>query len=380
MTSAAIFWAFVGLSAMFRTLDLSRFAAVEARVRGFGHGEDHLHAHRRGAAAGDVLLPADHRGVRRQGGRRRGDPRHLAGGPDHLAVPGAADRRAADRRRPRRARRAGHQARGQHHQAAQRLGVGAAAQDRHRRAAVAGLRPARLPREPGHRRGARRSAPATTRSRARRSTRSCARATPTVARPRRSRTTRKKHPHRMGAWVPDSKTNVATMGQHDFFSNEASVVLDGRRHAADRARRRRRHRHRAQGVAARARRRGRRRHLHGRRRAAPLPHRADRPRQGRRRAVLGAPQGHDDEGLGPDPVRARGAGVLPDAVRAVRRRARRRPRSRPTTASAPCSPRPPRCPRATRSPPPSPRASPTARRWRWSTPTRASPTCTSPPT
>jgi isocitrate dehydrogenase len=36
----------------------------------------------------------------------------------------------------------------------------------------------------------------------------------------------RKHPHRMGAWTADSKTNVATMGQHDFFSNEASVVLE----------------------------------------------------------------------------------------------------------------------------------------------------------
>jgi isocitrate dehydrogenase len=36
----------------------------------------------------------------------------------------------------------------------------------------------------------------------------------------------RKHPHRMGAWSPESKTNVATMGQHDFFSNEASVVLE----------------------------------------------------------------------------------------------------------------------------------------------------------
>ena len=36
----------------------------------------------------------------------------------------------------------------------------------------------------------------------------------------------RKHPHRMGAWSPDSRTNVATMGQHDFRSNEASVVLD----------------------------------------------------------------------------------------------------------------------------------------------------------
>ncbi|GAB3256564.1 NADP-dependent isocitrate dehydrogenase [Nocardioides dilutus] len=36
----------------------------------------------------------------------------------------------------------------------------------------------------------------------------------------------RKHPHRMGAWTPESKTNVATMGEHDFFSNEASVVLE----------------------------------------------------------------------------------------------------------------------------------------------------------
>ncbi len=38
------------------------------------------------------------------------------------------------------------------------------------------------------------------------------------------------------------------------------------------------------------------------------------------------------------------------------------------------------CPTATRSRPPSTPSSPRARSWRWSTPTRASPTCTSPPT
>ena len=36
----------------------------------------------------------------------------------------------------------------------------------------------------------------------------------------------KHHPHRMGAWSPDSQTNVATMGTHDFRSNEKSVVLE----------------------------------------------------------------------------------------------------------------------------------------------------------
>jgi isocitrate dehydrogenase len=36
----------------------------------------------------------------------------------------------------------------------------------------------------------------------------------------------RKHPHSMGAWSSDSKTNVATMGENDFFSNEKSVVVD----------------------------------------------------------------------------------------------------------------------------------------------------------
>lgn len=34
----------------------------------------------------------------------------------------------------------------------------------------------------------------------------------------------KANPHRMGSWAPDSLTNVATMGQNDFFSNEQSVT------------------------------------------------------------------------------------------------------------------------------------------------------------
>ncbi|MHA3837161.1 NADP-dependent isocitrate dehydrogenase [Terrabacter sp. AAH1] len=35
----------------------------------------------------------------------------------------------------------------------------------------------------------------------------------------------RKHPHSMGAWTADSKTNVATMGEHDFRHNEKSVVI-----------------------------------------------------------------------------------------------------------------------------------------------------------
>jgi isocitrate dehydrogenase len=36
----------------------------------------------------------------------------------------------------------------------------------------------------------------------------------------------KAHPHRMGAWSSDSKTEVATMGARDFRSNEKSVVIE----------------------------------------------------------------------------------------------------------------------------------------------------------
>ncbi|UEL29551.1 NADP-dependent isocitrate dehydrogenase [Pseudarthrobacter sp. L1SW] len=36
----------------------------------------------------------------------------------------------------------------------------------------------------------------------------------------------RQNPHSMGPWTPDSKTNVATMGQDDFRSNEKSVVIE----------------------------------------------------------------------------------------------------------------------------------------------------------
>ncbi|UKA51021.1 NADP-dependent isocitrate dehydrogenase [Arthrobacter sp. FW305-123] len=36
----------------------------------------------------------------------------------------------------------------------------------------------------------------------------------------------RQNPHSMGAWSADSKTNVATMGENDFRSNEKSVVLE----------------------------------------------------------------------------------------------------------------------------------------------------------
>ncbi|WP_269581250.1 NADP-dependent isocitrate dehydrogenase [Roseibium sp. Sym1] len=35
----------------------------------------------------------------------------------------------------------------------------------------------------------------------------------------------RKNPHRMGEWLPSSKTHVATMGESDFFANEKSVTV-----------------------------------------------------------------------------------------------------------------------------------------------------------
>ena len=211
------------------------------------------------------FLP-DHRGVRR--GRPAWRSRRATSpspGAIIAAVPRAAHRRAAPRRRPRRARRAGHDARGQHHQAAQHL----------------------APRS----RSSRPPSPS-----CRRRATTCP-TTPRTRRPTRSATTRarydkvkgsavnpvlregnsdrrapasvknyaKAHPHSMGAWSSDSKTNVATMGHDDFRSNEKSVVLEADdtlriEHVA------------ADGTdtvlkerPAGARRRGRRRHLHERR-------------------------------------------------------------------------------------------------------------------
>ena len=59
----------------------------------------------------------------------------------------------------------------------------------------------------------------------------------------------RKHPHAMGAWEKTSKTNVATMGKDDFFSNEKSVTLGAETTGQDRARRERRQGDRSQREA-----------------------------------------------------------------------------------------------------------------------------------
>ncbi|HEX7420658.1 MAG TPA: NADP-dependent isocitrate dehydrogenase [Thermoanaerobaculia bacterium] len=37
----------------------------------------------------------------------------------------------------------------------------------------------------------------------------------------------KKNPHKLGAWTPDSKSEVAHMSDGDFYGNEQSIVMDG---------------------------------------------------------------------------------------------------------------------------------------------------------
>ena len=189
----------------------------------------------------------------------------------------------------------------------------------------------------------------------------------------------RKHPHSMGAWSPDSKTNVATMGADDFRSNEKSVR---RRRPTTRCASswsRTTARGGAQGGPG-ARRRDRRRHRDAGRRRWRVPRRADRAGQGRRRAVLGAPEGDHDEGLRPDHLRPRRAGVLPERLRRVRRElAAAGPQPQQRARRDPRRPRPAAERRGDQG---GVREGHRRRpaRWRWSTPTRASPTCTCRPT
>ncbi len=93
-----------------------------------------------------------------------------------------------------------------------------------------------------------------------------------------------------------------------------------------------------QAVGAGSRRRGGRRNVDARRRPADLPRRPDRRATGRGRALLGPPQGDDDEGLRPDHLRPCRPGLLPGAVRSSSAVSSTQPTSTPTTVSATSSP------------------------------------------
>ena len=203
---------------------------------------------------------------------------------------------------------AGQDPRGQHHQAAERLGLQPAAQGGDRRAAAPRLRAARTIRTT-------RRPTRTGTVRARYDKVMGSAVNPVLRQgnsdrraPASVKNYAKAHPHRMGAWTSDSRTNVAHMEAGDFRSTEQSAVIaeadslrielvsaDGSTtvlresvpvlagEVVDAS---------VMRVAA----------------LRDVPGRADRPGQGRGRAVLGAPQGHDDEDLRPDHLRPRRCG------------------------------------------------------------------------
>ena len=134
-------------------------------------------------------------------------------------------------------------------------------------------------------------------------------------------------PAPMGAWSPDSKTHVATMGGGDFYANEQSVTIAERRRrcassssaptAPSRCSRSRSRSSTGEVVDA--------TFMSAKALDAFLAEQiADAKAEGR--AVLDPPQGHDDEGLRPDHLRPRGEGLL--------RRRVREARATPSSASA----------------------------------------------
>ena len=193
----------------------------------------------------------------------------------------------------------------QHHQAAQHQRLRAPAGGRDQRTAGAGLRAARLSRI------RRRTLP---NSRSARATRRCSgSAVNPVLREGNSdrrvakavKQYAKKHPHSMGKWSPDSKTRVAHMAGGDFFGNEAVGSHRERRNAAHRVHGSHRQGQRSEGRGDGQGQRDHRRHLPERKRAARFLCAGHCRGEGRRPAGLAAPEGHDDEGVGSDPVRPR---------------------------------------------------------------------------
>ncbi len=149
----------------------------------------------------------------------------------------------------------------------------------------------------------------------------------------------RKHPHSMGAWSSSSATRVASMTQGDFYGNEQSAVIpkagtvriehtdaagkttvlkDGIKVKDNEI------------ISSTVMKRDALRDFYETEMAS---------RQVQQHAAVAAPQGHDDEGLRPDPVRPRRQRVLQGRVRQARRRSSSSSASPRTTASATSTPR-----------------------------------------
>ena len=188
------------------------------------HDLDHLHAHRRGPAARDVLLPARHPGLLEGGGRGRDDGTSRSPAASWRSSPSSCARTSGSPTRwPSSANWPGRP------EANIIKLPNVSASMPQLKAAIPELQEKGYalpdyPDEPQPTRS-RTSTPATTGSRAAPSTPSCARATPTAARRGRGEELRPQPPALDGGVVPDSKTNVATMAAGDFRANEQSVIV-----------------------------------------------------------------------------------------------------------------------------------------------------------
>ena len=285
--------------------------------------------------AGDVLVPADRPGLRRTAGVEVETRDISARRPHHRPVPRAADRRssASTTRSPSSASWP-RSPRPTSSSCPTSPPPSRSSRPRSRSCRTRATT-SRLPREPADRRGEGRPRALRQGQGLAPSTRSCARATPTAARPRAVKNYARPHPHSMGAWSADSQDQRRHHGRRRLPLQREVRRARRRRHPAHRARRHRRHRSpcsrttipvlAGEVVDATVMR------VDALRR---LPQRADRARQGRRRAVLGAPQGHDDEGLRPDHLRPRRARVLPQDSSSSTATRWPPPASAPTTGSA----------------------------------------------
>ena len=201
--------------------------------------EDHLHPHRRGAAPGDVLVPPDHRGVRR--------PRPTSPSTPATSRSPPGSWRASPTCCPRTSGSA-------------TTSPSSATSPRPPRPTSSSCRTS-APRSRSSRRRSPSSRSRASTSRTTRTTRSPTRTKDARARydkvkgsavnpvlregnsdrraPESVKNYARKHPHSMGEWSSDSKTNVAHMTADDFRSNEKSVVDREGGLAAHRARHRR---------------------------------------------------------------------------------------------------------------------------------------------
>ena len=176
---------------------------------------------------GDLLLPARRRGLCQAAGVDV-ETRDISLAGRIVAAFSDVPRGPA-RATPRRARRSGHDARGQHHQAPPTSRPRCRSSRPPSRSSRRAGSTCPTTRRPADRRRARRQCPLRQGQGQRGQSRSPQRGQPDRRAPAAVKNYARKHPHSMGAWTADSRTMSPPWGEHDFRSNEQSVIAR-RRH------------------------------------------------------------------------------------------------------------------------------------------------------